>query len=288
MSRSVMVLIGLGLALVIASTDALFIVNQYEQAIIRQFGAPQPAISEPGLKIKIPFIQDVVILDKRLLEMDPPAEEVILADQKRIVIDSYMRYRISNPLVFYQAVGTEAGAQSRLREVVTSALRRVLGNATMASLLSEERATIMADILTQLNNETERFGIAVADVRIRRADLPTETSQSIYDRMKSEREREAREARAQGQERAQQIRSRADRERTVILAEAQRQAQINRGEGDGEANRTFAEAYSKDPAFFDFYRSLQAYRQSFGDHNTTLLLSPDSEFFRHFAKPAPR
>jgi membrane protease subunit HflC len=217
--------------------------------------------------------------------MEPPAEEVILSDQKRIVIDSYMRYKISAPLAFYQAVGTEASAQSRLREVVTSALRRVLGNASMATLLSSERSVIMADILTQVNQETQRFGIAVADVRIRRADLPTETSQSIYDRMKSERDREAREARAQGQELAQQIRSRADRERTVILAEAQKQSQILRGEGDGESTRIFAEAFGKDPAFFDFYRSLQAYRHALGDNNTTLLLSPDSEFFRHFAKP---
>ncbi|MBY0431234.1 MAG: protease modulator HflC, partial [Rhodospirillales bacterium] len=209
-------------------------------------------------------------------------EQVILADQKRIEVDTFTRYRISNPLRFYQAVRTEEAARSRLREIISSSLRRVLGSVMLPAILSEERTRIMSEIQEQVAREAEPLGITVADVRLKRADLPDETSQSIYDRMKSERDRQAREARAQGQERAQQIRARAERERTVLLAEAQRQAQILRGEGDAEANRIFAQAFNQDPDFFGFYRSLQAYRTALGDGNTAYVLSPTSEFFRYF------
>ncbi|MCC7166186.1 MAG: protease modulator HflC [Rhodospirillales bacterium] len=268
------------LGAVILLFDSLFILEQQQQVIIRQFGNPVRVVAEPGLKFKLPFVQDLVLYDKRLLEMDPPAEQVILSDQKRLDVDTYTRYRISDPLRFFQALGSEEMVRSQLRQIVSSALRRVLGNVTMASLLSEERTTIMTEIQNQVNANAQRYGIEVVDVRIRRADLPEETSQAIFERMKSEREREARENRAQGNERAQQIRSRAERERTVILAESQKTAQILRGEGDAEANRIFAEAYGKDPQFFAFYRSLQAYRQVIGEKDTTLILSPENEFFR--------
>ncbi|MBI4967073.1 MAG: protease modulator HflC [Rhodospirillales bacterium] len=268
------------LGAVILLFDSLFILEQQQQVIIRQFGNPVRVVAEPGLKFKLPFVQDLVLYDKRLLEMDPPAEQVILSDQKRLDVDTYTRYQITDPLRFFQALGTEEMVRSQLRQIVSSALRRVLGNVTMASLLSEERTTIMTEIQNQVNANAQRYGIEVVDVRIRRADLPEETSQAIFERMKSEREREARENRAQGNERAQQIRSRAERERTVILAESQKTAQILRGEGDAEANRIFAEAYGKDPQFFAFYRSLQAYRQVIGEKDTTLILSPENEFFR--------
>jgi membrane protease subunit HflC len=269
----------------ILAWNSLFVIEQQEQAIIRQLGAPQRVIQEPGLKMKIPFIQDVVIYDKRILDMDPPAEQVTLSDQKRLVVDTYTRYRINDPLKFMQSLGSEFQANSQLSQIVNAALRRVLGNVTMSSLLSSERLQIMSEIQEQTNASAQNFGLQVVDVRIRRADLPAETSQAIFERMKSEREREARENRAQGAERAQQIKSRAERERTVILAESQKMAQITKGQGDGEANRIYAEAYGKDPQFFAFYRAMQAYRQAIGDKDTTLILSPDSDFFKYLQGP---
>lgn len=274
----------LALVTLVLLGSALFTVHQAEQALVLRFGAHRMTITEPGLKLKMPFVDDVVRYDARVLDLDPPAEQVILADQKRIVVDTFTRFRIVDPLQFYQAVRTEDAARARLREIINGSLRRVLGNVTLQSVLSDERTAIMAEIMQQVQNETSGLGIHISDVRIRRADLPEETSQSIYDRMKSEREREAREARAQGQERAQQIRSRAERERTVILAEAQRQAQLLRGDGDAQANNVYAQAFGKDPEFFGLYRSLQAYREALGSDNTSLVLSPDSEFFRYFGK----
>jgi membrane protease subunit HflC len=273
------------IALGILAWNSLFVIEQQEQAIIRQLGAPQRVIQEPGLKMKLPFIQDVVIYDKRILDMDPPAEQVTLADQKRLVVDTYTRYRIADPLKFLQSLGSEFQANSQLSQIVNAALRRVLGNITMASLLSAERLQIMSEIQEQANASAQNLGIQVVDVRIRRADLPAETSQAIFERMKAEREREARENRAQGAERAQQIKSRAERERTVILAESQKMAQITKGQGDGEANRIYADAYGKDPQFFAFYRAMQSYRQAIGDKDTTLILSPDSDFFKFLQGP---
>ena len=271
-----------GFVALLLAFSSLFVVHQTEQALVVRLGEPRQMIQEPGLKVKAPFIEEVVRYDNRLLELDPPAEQVILADQKRIEVDTYTRFRIEDPLKFYRAVRTEENARARLREIISSSLRRVLGNVMLPSVLSEERARIMSDIQEQVTTEAKPLGIAIADVRLRRADLPEETSQSIYARMKSEREREAREARAQGQERAQEIRSRAERERTVILAEAQRQAQILRGTGDAEASRIFAAAYNQDPAFFAFFRTLQAYRTALSDDKTALLLSPEGDFFRYF------
>jgi membrane protease subunit HflC len=277
--------IGIGLIVIIAGItllSSLFTVSQAEQALVLRFGASRGVIKDPGLHMKVPFIEDVVRYDARVIDLDPPAEPIYLADQKRIVVDTFTRYRIEDPLRFYEAVRNEESARGRLREIVNATLRRVMGTVMLPAILSEERRVIMAEIQRQVQGEARNLGIQIVDVRLRRADLPEETSQAIFDRMKSEREREAREIRAQGQERALQIRSRADRERTVIIAEAQRTAQISRGEGDEVANRVLGEAYGQNPQFFALYRSLQAYRTALGDNNTSLVLSPDSEFFRYF------
>lgn len=270
-------------ALVIGVMSSLFIVNQTQSALVLRLGRVRDVITEPGLHVKIPFIEDIVRYDSRILDLDPPPEQVILADQKRIDVDTYTRFRISDPLQFFQAVRTEEAARLRLREIVNNAMRRVLGNAMLLSLLSAEREQMMGDMRNQVNEAAKNLGIDVIDVRIRRADLPPEASQAIYRRMESERQREAAEARAQGFERSQQIKARADRERTVLLAEAQRQSQVLRGQGDSEANRIYADAFGKDPNFFAFYRSLDAYRQSLSSDNTTYVLTPDSDFFRFFS-----
>ena len=283
MNRALILSAALALAVLVLASSSLFIVNQAEQALVLRFGAHRATIKEPGLHVKLPFIEDVVRYDLRLLGLDPPDEQIILGDQKRIVVDTFTRYRIADPLKFYQSVRTETLARAQLAQIVSSAMRRVMGQVMLPSILSEERSKIMESIQQDVAERALReLGIQVVDVRLRRADLPEETSQSIYDRMKSERERQAKEARAQGYEWSQQIRARADRERTVILAEAQRQAQIERGQGDAEANRIFGEAFGKDPQFFALYRSLQAYRHALGDGNTTLVLSPDNDFLKVF------
>jgi membrane protease subunit HflC len=270
----------------ILASASLFTVNETQQALVLQFGEPRRVIQEPGLKAKVPFIQNVVVYDRRVLDLDPPVEQVILADQKRLDVDAFARWRITDPLRFNQSVGSEGILEQRLNTIVISALRRVLGNVTVLAILSDERAQVMADIRNQVNAEAQRFGIDVVDVRIRRADLPEETSQAIFARMRSEREREAAEFRAQGSEQSQQIKSRAERERTVILAEAQRDAQVLRGEGDNQAIRIMGDATGRDPNFYSFYRTLQAYRESLRNDDTTMVLSPDSDFFRYFANPS--
>ncbi|MFC7333453.1 protease modulator HflC [Rhodocista pekingensis] len=282
MSKRLVILGVLVLILAVVGSASLFTVHQTQQALVLQFGEWKRTVQKPGLNVKVPFVQNVVMIDRRVLDIDPPVEQVILADQKRLEVDAFARYRIADPLRFYQSVGTEANAETRLSAVVNSALRRVLGNVTLLAVLSEERARVMTDIRTQVNQEAQRFGIEIVDVRIRRADLPEATSQAVFERMRSEREREAREARAQGQEQAQQIRSRAERERTVILAEAQRDAQVLRGEGDNQAIRILADAGARNPEFYQFYRSLEAYRQALRQDNTALVLSPDNDFFRFF------
>ncbi|VBB69803.1 HflC protein [invertebrate metagenome] len=259
--------------------DSLFVVHQTGQAIVMQFGDPRRVLKEAGLHFKIPLLQNVVFYDKRVLELDPPVERVILADQKRIEVNTFTRFRIADPLNFYKTVNSETQARSRLGAIVISTMRRVLGNVTLPTLLSAERDAIMNQIRERVNDEAQALGVDVTDVRIRRADLPDETSQAIYARMKSEREREAREARAQGQELAQQIRSRADREKVVLLAEAQKRAQVLRGEGEAEAFRIWAEANSRDVHFYDFYRALQFYRSSLED--AMWVLSPSSDLLRY-------
>lgn len=283
MNRTSLVVLAVagGIALMLAASS-LYIVNQAEQAIVLRLGAHRDTVREPGLHFKLPFIEDVVRYDLRLLALDPPAEQIILGDQKRIEVDTYTRYRIADPLKFYQALRNEQAARDQLGKIVSSAMRRVMGTIMLPSLLSDERTRIMEEIQKEVADRAAPYGVTVTDVRIRRADLPEETSQAIYDRMKSERERQAKEARAQGYEWGQQIRARADRERTVLLAEAQRSANILRAEGDAEAARIYNDAYGRDPKFYDFYRSLESYRRSFGDGNTSMVLSPDSEFFRYF------
>lgn len=283
MSRNRLTILGIAvIVLGILAFSSLFTVYQTQQALVLQFGEVKRPITEPGLKLKVPFIQNVVYYDRRVLDLEPPVETVILSDQKRLDVDSYIRYKIVDPLRFYQTMGTEEVARSRIGSLVNSGLRRVLGNAPLLEVLSEGRERIMASVLNDVQGEAKDFGIDMVDVRIRRADLPEQAAQAIYARMRSEREREAREARAQGFERGQQIRAGADRERTVLLAEARKQAEILRGEGEGEANRIWGEAFGQDPAFFQFYRSMQAYRESLGGDDTTMVLSPDSEFFRYF------
>lgn len=283
MSRSRLTVLGIVvIALGITVFSALFTVHQTRQVLVLQFGEPKRVIQDPGLHLKWPFIQNVVEYDRRVLEFDPQAEQVILSDQKRMVADAYVRYRIADPLKFFQTVQTELVARSRLSSVVNSSLRRVLGNVTLLAVLSAERDEIMSDIQTDVNAAAERLGIEVIDVRLRRADLPQEAAQAIYARMRSEREREAREARAQGFEKGQQIRAAADRERTVLLAEAKRTSETTRGDGDQEATRIWANAFGQDAEFFHFYRSMQAYREALRGDDTTMVLSPDSDFFRFF------
>lgn len=275
----------LGIIVLIAGIiafSALFTVHQTQQALVLQFGEPKRVVRDSGLHAKLPFIQNVVFLDKRMLSYDGSGEEVIASDRKRLVVDSFLRYRIDDPLRFYQTVGNEAVARQRLNALLTSSLRQVIGTVPLQSVLTGERAQLMSQIAQRVNAEAKDLGISIADVRIKRADLPEANNQAIYARMKTEREREAREFRAQGAEISQRIRSRADREKTVLLAEAQKQAQILRGEGDGNAIRIFAEAFGTDIDFFTFYRSMQAYRESLGGEDTTMVLSPDSDFFRYF------
>ncbi|MBV6632077.1 MAG: protease modulator HflC [Alphaproteobacteria bacterium] len=283
MNNKLLVTVGV-IAAIAASViyTAAFTVTEREQALVLQFGEHKRTIQDPGLHFKIPFIQNVVYYEDRILDLDPPVEPVLLADQKRLLIDTFARYRIEDPLTFFQAVTFEQNAQQRLNNFVNGALRSTLGNATLVDLLSEERVEMMTQIKDRVQDEARDLGIEIVDVRIRRADLPEETSEAIYQRMRSEREREAAEFRAQGEELSQQIRSRADREVTVIEAEAQRDAEITRGEGDQTAIRIYADAFDKDPEFYAFYRSLEAYRKALSDSSTTLLLSPDSDFFKFF------
>jgi membrane protease subunit HflC len=264
--------------------STLFVVSQTEQALVLQFGDPKRVVNTPGLHAKLPFVQNVVRMEKRILNYDAPAEEVIASDQKRLVVDAVTRFRITDPLRFYQAVGNEAVARSRLGSVVNSAQRQVFGSVPLQSVLSPERAALTAQIASLVNAQVLELGIQVIDVRIKRADLPEANNQAIYDRMKSERQREAREFRAQGGEQALRIRSRADRERTIIIAEAEREAQILRGTGDAERIKVLADAYGRDAEFFAFYRALQAYQQALGSQGTSMVLSPDSEFFRYFGQ----
>ena len=273
-------LIGL---IVIGLYGALFTVNQTQQALVLQFGEPKRTIQEPGLAFKIPFIQDVVYYEKRVLSLIPQdAEEVILSDQKRLQVDAYARFQISNPLLFYQTVRNELGARGRLEAIIDSSVRRVLGRETLASILTGQRNDITRSIGDEVNASVESLGIKIIDVRLRRADYPEATSQNIFNRMKSEREREAKEFRATGEEEAQKIRADAEKTRTVIISEAQRTAQETRGAGDAEAIRIYADSFGQDAEFFSFYRSMEAYRKAMGKDGTSMVLSPSSSFFRFF------
>jgi membrane protease subunit HflC len=259
---------------------SLFIVDQRQQALVIEFGNPQRIVQTAGLQFKKPW-QNVMYFDRRLLDFDADAQEVTMGDQRRMVVDAYVRYHIVDPLEFFKTVQNEVAFRQRLGAVVNSTLRNTLGQVPFAALLSDRRAAIMRDVRDQVGRESAQFGVKIEDVRFMRADLHPDNSPAIFRRMQTEREREAREARAQGSEQAQRIRAEAERERTVLVADAQRQSQILRGQGDAEATRVYAEAFGRDPAFYDFWRSLEAQRKALGE-GTTLLLSPDSDFFRFF------
>ena len=283
MNRPVVIgaVVVLGL-LVVLGFGSMFTVHQAQQALVVQLGEPRRVVTEPGLQFKRPFIESVVYLDKRILAYDSPKQEVIAADQKRLVVDTFARYRVVDALKFYQTVGTETTARDRLNSIVESSTRRILGNVPLSTVVSGDRGELMRQIKELVNSEATGFGIDIVDVRIRRADLPEQNNEAIYRRMQTERDREAKELRAQGAEEAQRIRASADRERTVLLAEARKSSDILRGEGEAEKNRIFADAYNRDPDFFAFYRSLQAYREALHGTDTTMVLTPKSEFFRFF------
>ena len=278
----------IALAILAALSGAMFQVAQTEQALVLRFGAPvagRGLITEPGLHFKIPLIETVVRIDNRILDLESPKQEVIAADNQRIDVDAFVRYRIVDALKFYQAAGSIRAANNFLASILNSSVRRVLGEATQTQIVRDDRAALMAKIKDQVNNETKNYGIAIVDARLRRADLPREISEKVFSRMMSERQREANEYRAQGNEQYQKITSKADRDAVVLRAEAQQAADTVRGEGDGERNRIFAEAFGKDPDFFAFYRSMQAYDQALkGD--TRFVTSPSSDFFKYFGNPS--
>lgn len=285
MSKLKIFLISIFVIVAFLLANTLYVVNQAEQAIVLQFGEPVRLVKDPGLKMKVPFIQKVVFYDTRLLDLDPPAQEVVLNDKKRLDVDSFTRYRIVDPLKFYQTVRYEFQAESKLKEIVNSSVRKILGRITLQELLSKQRTQIMKDISDAVKKDAQQIGVSVADVRIRRADLPIEVLQAINARMKTERERDAKEFRAEGQQQAQQIRATADKESTIIKAEANKKAQIIRGEGDQQAIDIWNNAVGQDVEFYGFYRSLEAYRNALGQGDASMILSPESAFFEYFSAP---
>ncbi len=273
-------------AVLIVGYSSLFTVYQTQQALVVRLGQPVRVVNEPGLNFKAPFIDNVIAVDKRILDLEAPAQEVIASDQKRLVVDAFARYKIRDPLRFYQTLGSIQGANSQLAIILNSALRRVLGEATFTDVVRDQRSDLMDRILKLVDREAANYGIQAVDVRIRRADLPEQNSQAVYQRMQTERQREAAEFRAQGAQRAQEIRSRADREVTVLIADATSKSEQIRGEGDATRNQIFADAFNQDPDFFTFYRSMQAYEASLKPGDTRLLLKPDTNFFRYFNDPS--
>lgn len=261
---------------------SLFTVHQAQQALVVQFGDPRRVITEPGLNVKIPLIQDVVYFDKRILGLDAQPEEILTSDQRRLVVDSFVRYKITNPLLFYQTVRNELGLRGRLAPSVANAFRGAFGRLDASTIISGDRPAAMQQVTTTLQEDSRRLGIELVDVRIKRADFPDTIGQAIFRRMQTERQREANEQRATGFELSERIRSEAERQRTILIADARRRSEILRGEGDAERTKIFAEAANKDPQFYDFYRSLQAYTKALQPGDTTMVLSPDSEFFKYF------
>jgi modulator of FtsH protease HflC len=271
---------------IIVGYGSVFTVDQTEQALVVRLGKPVDVVTDPGLHFKAPFIDTVIAIDKRILDLENPSQEIIASDQKRLVVDAFARYRIKAPLRFYQSVGSIQAANVQLTTLLNAALRRVLGEVTFIQVVRNEREALMQRIHDQLDKEADNYGIQVVDVRIRRVDLPEQNSVPVYKLMQAQREQEAAEYRAQGNQKAQEIRSNADREATVIVAEANSKAEQIRGDGDGERNRLFAEAYGKDPGFFAFYRSMTAYENALKSNDTRFLLRPDSDFFKFFNGPS--
>jgi membrane protease subunit HflC len=279
------VAIVIALAVLIIGYSSVYTVYQTQQALLVRLGQPVRVVTEPGLHWKVPFIDTVLTFDRRILDLEAQPQELIASDQKRLSVDAFARYRIVDVLKFYQTLGSIQGAELQLKNLMSSALRRVLGEATFQDVVRDTREQLMARIREQVDRDAEVYGISVVDVRIRRADLPEQNSQAVYQRMQTERQREAAGYRAQGQQEGQQIRAKADREVTVLIADATSTAEKTRGEGDAIRNRIFAEAYNRDKGFFSFYRSMQAYETAFQHNDTRMLLKPDSEFFRFFVAP---
>ncbi len=277
--------VGLAIAIAVLGIigyGSVFTVQETEQALVLRLGEPRRVVKDAGLHYKLPLIENVILMEKRILDYDPPQEEIIASDKKRLVVDAYTRYRISDPLQFYRTVNNEIMAGQRLAVIINSSVRRVLATVELQSVLSGERRELMHQIREAVNTETQKIGITIVDVRIKRADLPEENSLAVFRRMQAERERDAKEARARGAEEGQKIQADADRQKTVLLAEARKLSEILRGEGDATRNRIYAKAFQTDPEFFRFYRSLEAYRKAMSANDTTLVLSPDSDFFRYF------
>jgi membrane protease subunit HflC len=279
-----LIVILVGLAAVAVYVSA-YIVHQNEQALVLRFGEPKRVVRNPGLNWKYPLIDTVDIYDKRILDLDSQPQEVTASDQKRLVVDAFARYKIVDPLKFYQTLRSEENVRSRLGAIIESSLRRVLGAATFQDVVRDKREHLMQSIATQVNKEGQPLGLEVVDVRIKRADLPEQNSKSVFERMRAERQREAAEFRAEGAAKANEIKATADREATVIKAEATRTSEEKRGEGDAERNKIYADAYTQDPEFFEFYRSMQAYEKGLKSSDTRLLIAPDSEFFKYFSDP---
>jgi len=282
MKKTPLAIVGiLVIALGFVVVGALFTVRQTEQALVLQFGNPIRVVQEPGLSIKMPFVQNVEFYDRRILDLDPPVQEIILADQKRVNVDAFARYKIIDPLEYRKRAGTDANFRDVFGRRLNSAIRAQIGKILLGDMLTEKRAEIMEVIAEQMKSNAKEFGVEVIDVRIGRTDLPEDTAQSVYNRMRSDRVASAAQLRAVGEQQKLNIQAQADKQRTVIIAEAKRQSEILRGQGDGERNRILIDAQNRDPEFFAFYRSMEAYGVSLGD-DTTWVLSPDSEFFRYF------
>jgi len=261
-----------------------FYVDQRLQAIVLQFGEPIRVIKEPGIQFKIPFVQNVEFFDKRLLLFDNPVEEIISADKKRLIVDSFARYRIENPLLYFQTIRFESTLTNRLGSIINDSLRQVLGRVPLKSVISEKRSVLLDEVAILVSAAAKDFGLQIEDVRIRRADLPPANSEAIFRRMQTERQQEASQYRAEGEEQSRILKAQAEKEKTILLADAERTSDILRGEGDGEKNKILGEAFSKDPEFFSFYRSMQAYITAISAEDTTMILSPDSTFFEYFDK----
>ncbi|MBV1886715.1 MAG: protease modulator HflC [Parvibaculaceae bacterium] len=278
------------LVLVVIGYGSLFTVNMTQQAIVLQFGDARKTVTEPGLHFKLPFVQNVIYIDKRILNLNSPrdAESIISSDQKQLIVDAFARYRIVDALKFYQSIPDARFVATRLDPIFSSSLRKIVAEETLETIVSKDRKALMLKVKESFNAEAKTFGLEIVDVRIRKVDLPQANSQAIFRRMETARQQEAAQFRAQGEEAAQRIRSKADRDVTVLLAEAKRDGQKTRGEGDATRNKIFADAYNKDPEFFAFYRSMLAYQTSLDGGNTTMVISPDSEFFRYFASPTGR
>ena len=286
MNRNVATILAIILVVLgIIGYSSVFSVHETQQALVLQFGNPVKTVQDSGLNFKTPFVQDVQFMEKRILDFDAPPVEAVAADKKRIVVDAYARFRISDPLKFYQTVNNEVTARNRLAPIINSSLRNAIGRVKLEQMLTGERGALMHEIRGEVNDEALKLGIEIVDVRIKRADLPAANSQAVYDLMRAERKRIATEIRAEGAERSQKITADADRQRTILLANAEKSSQVTRGEGDALRNKVFADAYSKDPEFFAFYRTLQAYRTSMTSGDTTMVLSPTSDFFSYFGNP---